>query len=666
VLFFYIFTQVLFYQFHKKKLKDLQKNLENKEFLFNNPNPITIETNENIKFLKSFDYVIHLDKWFFIISYFRFLGIFLIDILCYIYIQKNNLYLPYLLNFFLIISGFYFILQQNFVTKLVDGLISQTKFFGLPLEVIKYPKLRTRLFFQLFISLHFLAGIIGFLGYQFSKSHGIEDLSKEFKRKVNLILSIYQEIDSLDKFNLILKSSSLKEKIILKNKGEIIYNSSQEDWNKIIINLLTFKEFHPYSLKLKPFVGEIYAINDIEMIFYIDSKEIFSHINQVSLTILVFSLPITILLSIFISLFYGKNLLEIRIINQFIDKIYQGKFPIPYKGLIPNNIIGIGILKLEKYTLRINLILKELFLTQELLNNLILQNEELVQNSHKNTEEIASSVSEVHTIVKNILDSSKKIYEDLKVKLNNIDTYLYSIKLLNKEIDYMNSTVQKLLSLYTSTKSEATIGKNLLKDLKDRIKELDENSNKIQKIVKFIQDISKQVNLLSLNASIEAARAGEAGKGFAVVADEISKLSHRIDQNVKEIQNIVQNNKETSQKSYENALETNRLFNRVIIDLNTIQDVIEEIMNIKNNLTDENENVKKTIEELEDTIKQFYEYLKETYSFNQTIENTISELENQFLDLIKIIDALPESTHKAKHTVERLKNILNFFELKSS
>jgi hypothetical protein len=207
VVFFYIFTLVLFYQFHKKKLKDLQKNLENKEFLFNNPNPITIETKENLKFLKSFDYVIHLDKWFFIISYFRFLGIFLIDILCYIYIQKNNLYLPYLLNFFLIISGFYFILQQNFVTKLVDGLISQTKFFGLPLEVIKYPKLRTRLFFQLFISLHFLAGIIGFLGYQFSKSHGIEDLSKEFKRKVNLILSIYQEIDSLDKFNLIIKDS---------------------------------------------------------------------------------------------------------------------------------------------------------------------------------------------------------------------------------------------------------------------------------------------------------------------------------------------------------------------------------------------------------------------------------------------------------------------------
>jgi methyl-accepting chemotaxis protein len=230
----------------------------------------------------------------------------------------------------------------------------------------------------------------------------------------------------------------------------------------------------------------------------------------------------------------------------------------------------------------------------------------------------------------------------------------------------MNATVQKLLSLYTSTKSEATIGKNLLKDLKDRIKELDENSNKIQKIVKFIQDISKQVNLLSLNASIEEARAGEAGKGFAVVADEISKLSHRIDQNVKEIQNIVQNNKETSQKSYENALETIRLFNRVIIDLNTIQDVIEEIMNIKNNLTDENESVKKTIEGLEHTLKQFYEYLKETYSFNQTIENTISELENQFLDLIKIIDALPESTSKAKDTVERLKNILNFFELKSS
>ena len=195
-----------------------------------------------------------------------------------------------------------------------------------------------------------------------------------------------------------------------------------------------------------------------------------------------------------------------------------------------------------------------------------------------------------------------------------------------KSADGLSASIRKISEQISSAREFTTVGKKKAAATNDTVQSLTEGAQKIGDVVRLIEDIAEQTNLLALNATIEAARAGEAGKGFAVVASEVKSLANQTAKATEDIRGQIEHMQKTTSRS--------------VAEIEDVADMITKISDMTNDVANAVDH--------QDTATQ---------KITDNIRITANGTQQVSLNIADVNAAAKQSLHSSNEVVEVVENL---------
>ena len=152
-----------------------------------------------------------------------------------------------------------------------------------------------------------------------------------------------------------------------------------------------------------------------------------------------------------------------------------------------------------------------------------------------------------------------------------------SMEQLGSTVKQNADNARQANQLALSASTVAIKGGEVVGQVVETMKGINDSSKKIADIISVIDGIAFQTNILALNAAVEAARAGEQGRGFAVVASEVRSLAQRSAEAAKEIKSLITASVERVEQGTALVDQAGVTMDEVVNSIKRVTDIMGEI-----------------------------------------------------------------------------------------